>query len=164
MNYYFGQRGGSVYSSKGTVYGAGLRSTGAGSTGFGLKPKTLDTYQGKKIKIGPNGGKYIISNGKKRYVPHDYLGEKKQKHYSKDGKSNVSKYKKEKIPKDKFCGPSGGAAQGSYPVNTRKRCSAALSYARFAPNPCGIARCVNRKCPKDIGSSSALMKKCKVRK
>ena len=162
MNY-FGQRGGSVLTSNGYVYGAGLMSTGAGSTRFGLAPKHIETYQGKKIKTGPSGGKYIIKDGKKRYVPHEYLGEKKQKQYSKDGISNVSKYKKEKIPKDKFCGPSGKAAKGSYPVNTRKRCSAALSYARFAPDPCGIARCVNRKCPKDIGRSSSLMRKCKVR-
>ncbi len=73
-------------------------------------------------------------------------------------KSSKEKYKN--VPKGKFCGPAGGAAKGSYPVNTKKRCSAALSYARFAPKPCGIARCVRRKCPKSVGKSSALMKKC----
>jgi len=160
----FGLTVGSASCRNNYVYAEAKTHSGAGSTGFGLKPIKIDYYHGKKIRTGPNGGKFIIKDGKKRYVPHDFLGEKKQKHYSKDGTSNVSKYKKEKVPKDKFCGPSGGAAKGSYPVNTRKRCSAALSYARFAPNPCGIARCVNRKCPKDIGTSSALMKKCKVRK
>jgi len=64
----------------------------------------------------------------------------------KRGSSNVGKYKK--VSKGDFCGPSGGAAQGTYPVNTKKRCSAALSYARNAPNPAGIRACVKRKCGK----------------
>lgn len=62
------------------------------------------------------------------------------------GSSNVGKYKK--VSKGDFCGPSGGAAPGTYPVNTKKRCSAALSYARNAPNPAGIRACVKRKCGK----------------
>lgn len=62
----------------------------------------------------------------------------------KPGSSNVGKYKK--VAKGKFCGPSGGAAPGTYPVNSKKRCSAALSYARNAPNPSGIRACVKRKC------------------
>jgi len=130
---------------------------------FGIRERK-DMYDGRKIRTGPNGGKYIIKNGKKRYVPHNFLGEKKQKQHSRDGISNVSKYKKEKVPKSKFCGPTGGAAKGSYPVNTKKRCSAALSYARFAPDPCGIARCVNKKCSKDVGRNSKLMQKCNIRR
>lgn len=62
------------------------------------------------------------------------------------GSSNVGKYKQ--VSKGKFCGPSGGAAPGTYPVNTKKRCSAALSYAHNAPNPAGIRSCVQRKCKK----------------
>ena len=62
----------------------------------------------------------------------------------KPGSSNIGEYKK--VSKGKFCGPSGGAAPGTYPVNTKKRCSAALSYARNAPNPSGIRACVKRKC------------------
>ena len=62
----------------------------------------------------------------------------------KPGSSNIGEYKK--VGKGKFCGPSGGAAPGTYPVNTKKRCSAALSYARNAPNPSGIRACVKRKC------------------
>ncbi len=151
--------GSTRFGMTGPLLYEGKRSTGCGSTRFGLKkkPNNKDYYLGKKIKIGPNGGHYIIKDNKKKYVPHDY-------HSSKDRKSNVLKYKKEKIPKDKFCGPSGGASKGSYPVNTNKRCSAALSYARFAPNPCGIARCVNKKCPKNIGKFSELMKKCNKKK
>ena len=60
------------------------------------------------------------------------------------GSSSVGSYKK--VSKGDFCGPSGGAAPGTYPVNTKKRCSAALSYARNAPNPAGIRACVKRKC------------------
>lgn len=62
----------------------------------------------------------------------------------KAGGSNVGEYKK--VKKSSFCGPSGGSPAGSYPVNTSKRCSAALSYAHNAPNPKGIRACVKRKC------------------
>lgn len=57
----------------------------------------------------------------------------------KPGGSNVGKYKK-----GPFCGPAGGAPKGSYPVNTKKRAKAALAYARHAPNPSGIRKCVCR--------------------
>lgn len=57
----------------------------------------------------------------------------------KPGGSNVGKYKK-----GPFCGPSGGAPAGSYPVNTRARAIAAISYARHAPRPAGIKACVCR--------------------
>jgi hypothetical protein len=60
----------------------------------------------------------------------------------KPGGSNVGRYKK-----GPFCGPAGGAPKGSYPVNTRKRAVAALAYARNAPNPAGIKRCVCRHWP-----------------
>ena len=119
---------------------------------------------GKKINTGERVGKYIIKDGVKRYVPRDFLGGRAgRSNVSRQGRSNVSKYKKEGVPKNKFCGPAGGAVKGSYPVNTKKRCSAALSYARFAPDPCGIARCVHRKCPTTVGRSSKLMKKCTLR-
>lgn len=62
----------------------------------------------------------------------------------KPGGSSVGEYKK--VPKKEFCGPSGGAPEGSYPVNSTKRCRAALAYARNAPNPKGIRECVKRKC------------------
>lgn len=62
----------------------------------------------------------------------------------KPGGSNVGKYKK--VKKGEFCGPSGGAPAGSFPVNSRKRCRAALAYAHNAPNPAGVKACVKRKC------------------
>jgi len=61
----------------------------------------------------------------------------------KPGGSNAGKYPGVKS----FAGPSGGAPKGSYPINTRKRAKAALSYARHAPNPSGIRRAVHRKYP-----------------
>ena len=60
----------------------------------------------------------------------------------KPGGSNVGKHKT-----GPFCGPAGGAPKGSYPVNTKKRGIAALSYARHAPNPGGIKNCVCKHHP-----------------
>ena len=62
-----------------------------------------------------------------------------------EGSSSAGAYTD--VDKDEFCGPSGGAADGTYPVNTRKRAIAAKSYARNAPDPEGIDRCVARKWP-----------------
>ena len=61
------------------------------------------------------------------------------------GSSNAGKYTD--VDKDDFCGPAGGAAPGTYPVNTRKRAKAAKSYAHNAPNPAGIDKCVAKKYP-----------------
>jgi hypothetical protein len=71
----------------------------------------------------------------------------------KPGGSNVRKYKT-----GPFCGPAGGAPKGSYPVNTKKRASAALSYARHAPNPDGIRKCVCKHWP-DLASCKTKSKK-----
>jgi hypothetical protein len=60
------------------------------------------------------------------------------------GGSNVGEYKR--VSKKSFCGPSGGSPKGSFPVDTKKRCKSALSYAHNAPNPSGIAACVKKKC------------------
>jgi hypothetical protein len=68
---------------------------------------------------------------------------------------------KRKTSKSKivYCLPK----EQKFPVNTKKRCSAALSYARYAPEPCDIARCVRRHCKKypTVGMYSKLMQKCK---
>jgi len=61
----------------------------------------------------------------------------------KPGGSNVGDY--DDVSKGDFCGPAGGAPEGSYPVNSEKRARAALSYAHNAPDPEGIKRCVYRK-------------------
>lgn len=64
------------------------------------------------------------------------------------GCSNQGKYPN--VPADLFCGPAGGACQGTYPVNTPGRAIAAMSYARHAPNPEGIRACA-RKVAKQKG-------------
>lgn len=69
----------------------------------------------------------------------EYFQDNKAEARKKAGGSNVGKYKK-----GPFCGPSGGAPAGSYPVNTRARAIAAIAYARHAPNPSGIKKCVCR--------------------
>lgn len=59
------------------------------------------------------------------------------------GGSNAGSYR----TKGPFCGPAGGAPRGTFPVNTRKRAQSALAYARNAPKPAGIKRCVCRHWP-----------------
>lgn len=83
-------------------------------------------------------------------------------HISKSrGSSNAGRYKN--VPQNLFCGPAGGAKKGTYPVNSRKRCRAALSYARYAPKPCGIVKCVQKKCGNKVGSDGKMVRKCKKR-
>ena len=59
------------------------------------------------------------------------------------GSSNAGKYKGVKS----FCGPSGGAAKGTYPVNSLRRAKSAIKLAHNAPNPDGIKNCVYSKFP-----------------
>jgi len=61
------------------------------------------------------------------------------------GSSNAGKYKN--VEKSDFCGPAGGAAEGTYPVNSLKRAKSALKLAHNAPNPQGIKNCVYSKFP-----------------
>ena len=61
------------------------------------------------------------------------------------GSSNAGDYPN--VKKGDFCGPAGGAAEGTYPVNTRKRGKSALKLAHNAPNPDGIKNCVYEKYP-----------------
>ena len=136
------------------------KSSGASKSKFGKK-SSLKRYMGRKVYTGPSGGKYTKVGGKKVYVPRKYRGLRRRKQRSRGGRSNVSKYRG--LKKSVFCGPAGGAAKGSYPVNTQKRCRAALSYARFAKRPCGIIKCALRiakakgwKC----GTTSKKAKKC----
>lgn len=78
--------------------------------------------------------------------------EKKIETQKKPGGSNVGKYKN--VKKGSFCGPSGGAPSGSFPVNSKKRARAALTYARNAPNPSGIKSCVYKKFPEFTNKKS----------
>lgn len=91
----------------------------------------VKTKKKKPIKIGKG---LFIKRGKEEILS------------KKPGSSNIGKYKD--VGKGEFCGPSGGAAPGTYPVNTKKRRTAALAYARNAPNPKGIRSCVKRHAKK----------------
>lgn len=61
------------------------------------------------------------------------------------GGSNYGKYKN--VSPDNFAGKAGGAPNFSFPINTKKRAKAALSYAHHAPNPSGIKNAVYKKYP-----------------
>jgi hypothetical protein len=41
-----------------------------------------------------------------------------------------------------YCGPAGGEGEYKYPIDTRAKARAALSYAWWAKNPQGIKDCV----------------------
>ena len=85
------------------------------------------------------------------------MAKSKSKPQNKPGGSNVGKYKK-----GPFCGPSGGAPSGSYPVNTCGRVRAAKAYARHAPNPAGIKKCAERAAKRmGCGTSKTSSKKGK---
>jgi len=70
-------------------------------------------------------------------------GKDLDKQKEKEGSSSAGEYSD--VDKDDFCGPAGGAAPGTYPVNSEKRARAALSYAHNAPDPEGLKNCVYRK-------------------
>ena len=68
-----------------------------------------------------------------------------KKAQEKPGGSNVGEKRETSGPKEgPFCGPAGGAPAGSYPVTSAKQGRAAKAYARHAPNPGGIKKCVDR--------------------
>lgn len=83
--------------------------------------------------------KIKVAKGKSMYS--DMLAKIRKK----PGSSNAGKYPKVKA--SDFAGAAGGASKYSYPINTKKRARAALSYARNAPNPAGIKKKVYRKYP-----------------
>ncbi|MFP3859237.1 MAG: hypothetical protein ACLFUW_00295 [Bacteroidales bacterium] len=93
----------------------------------------------KKKSAKKTSRKSVVAKGVKIPKKKERAMEKKP------GGSNVGEYKNVS-PKD-FAGPSGGAPKYSYPINTKKRAKAALSYARNAPNPSGIKRAVYKKYP-----------------
>mgnify|MGYP003146746116 CR=1 FL=1 len=84
----------------------------------------------------------IMAQQREMGVPYK-KGETLSEIREKPGSSNAGKYKGVKS----FCGPKGGAAQGTYPVNTLERGKSALKLAHNAPNPEGIKECVYNKYP-----------------
>jgi len=103
--------------------------------------------------MAPKRKKRVVKNAKKtkRVKIGKGLSIKRgqeEKLSKKPGSSNIGRYKN--VAKKDFCGPRGGAAPGTYPINTPKRARAALAYAHNAPNPSGIKACVKRKYGKKI--------------
>jgi hypothetical protein len=65
--------------------------------------------------------------------------------HEKPGGSNVGEKRKTSGAKQgPFCGPSGNAPAGSYPVTSPGQARAAKAYAHNAPDPEGIKKCVDR--------------------
>lgn len=93
--------------------------------------------EGRAIRIANSKLEEGIMAWTEEDIKHhdEYFGVTEER--KKAGGSNVGKYKK-----GPFCGPAGGAPKGTYPVDTKKRAIAALAYARHAPNPAGIKKCV----------------------
>lgn len=81
-----------------------------------------------------------------------FLVDAKKDPKDRPGGSNAGKYSKSDGP---FCGPSGDAPAGTYPIGTLKRAKAALAYARNAPNPKGIKDCVCNKWGSQLPSCGA---------
>lgn len=63
----------------------------------------------------------------------------------KPGCSNAGKYKNWGLSPSDFCGPSGGACKGTYPVHDSDHAILAKVRSRHAPNPEGIKKCAMRK-------------------
>jgi hypothetical protein len=60
------------------------------------------------------------------------------------GGSNAGKYSKAEGP---FCGPTGGAPDGTYPIGTKARGRSAIKLSHNAPKPQAIKDCVYKKYP-----------------
>ena len=128
-------------------------------------------YGGYVNANGPNGPYFALGLGNypRSMYKEVYFGKKRKSPKRKSPKSLKSpkrKSPKRKSPKRKnkiiYCLPK----EKKYPVNTKKRCSSALSYARYAPSPCRIARCVKKNCSKkypSVGKTSKLMTKCNIK-
>lgn len=82
-----------------------------------------------------------VTIGKGMKVPRG----KESKMQKKAGGSSVGEYKN--VSKKDFAGPSGGAPEGSFPINTKARAKSALKLAHNAPRPAGIKSAVYKKYP-----------------
>jgi hypothetical protein len=108
----------------------------------------INPKSGRKIGIGGRVYNSLIKEG--YYLRGSTLIKRKKSTNSKSrGCSGMAKnkrlVKKGELKKSDFCGPEGDSCPYTFPVSTRAQARAALSYARHAPNPAGIRRCVIRK-------------------
>ena len=92
--------------------------------------------------VGPPEEDEEDTEKEKRYAKR-WPGKDLDDERDREGSSSAGDYSD--VDKDDFCGPAGGAAPGTYPVNSEKRARAALSYAHNAPDPEGLKRCVYKK-------------------
>jgi hypothetical protein len=102
----------------------------------------VNPYTGKSIGIGSKTHGKILHI--QELFPNDF--EKQQAaYYTITNKKVKPKYAD--LPEEAFCGQEGGYPEGvlSFPVNSEKRCQAALRYAHNAPNPEGIRECAEKK-------------------
>jgi hypothetical protein len=126
-----GRIGGDVETAKGETEGSA---------------KTLKArIDGKNVKtIEKHGDSYLAGIFISTPALNDKLEGLVIKEKSKGGAGCSNKGKYPDVPEEYFCGPEGGACQGTYPVNTRGRWRAAKAYAHNAPNPQGIKDCADR--------------------
>lgn len=116
-------------------------------------------YGGYIYANGPNGPYFALGLGNYPRSMSKELHFGAQKRGSgRPRKSPKRQASPKRKPSIKYCLPK----EQKFPVNTKKKCSAALSYARYAPDPCQIARCVQRNCKKYpmVGTYSKLIKEC----
>jgi hypothetical protein len=107
-----------------------------------MSQKIGKTCKGKNCKNCIKQGKLCYQHEKIQSPKTVSSTTKLLKSGKKQGCSNAGKYPN--VPAHLFCGAEGGSCFNTYPVNNPGRARAALSYARFAPNPQGIRNCVNR--------------------
>ena len=151
-NWYPGLDIDSIYNPGTGGYGYPNASAGPYfAVGLGNYPRSM--Y--KELKYGKASPKRKVNASPKRKV-----NASPKRKVKASPKRKVKASPKRKV---KSCGKAAGLNNDSYPVNTRKKCSAALSYSRYAPNECGLARCVIKNCPKGTGKSSKLIKDCKIK-
>lgn len=87
-------------------------------------------------------GNYMATSGRKsdpkRRASPRRTGELISEVRAHPGSASSGRYTAKEGP---FCGPSGGAAKGTYPVKDFEHIRNALSRARFAPHPEGVRKC-----------------------
>jgi hypothetical protein len=102
----------------------------------------------KQFQINPFTNKKIIVGGQtynlvEKILDGDGSFQDQQQLYLIEKDKN-RKY--QNIEDQYFCGNEGGYPTGlkKFPVNTERRCQAAINYAKVAPNPQGIRDCAKR--------------------
>lgn len=98
---------------------------------------TQNPFTGRKIEIGGKTHQLV-----QQIMAGPGTAEQKRVEYLKmTHPTTKSKYLD--VPENLFCGTSGGYPAGThtFPVDSEKRCRAALSYSRYAPDPQGVRDC-----------------------